>query len=40
LRRANIVVLDEADILLPEDFLPMCESLLKPAAETFSHCAR
>jgi ATP-dependent RNA helicase DDX6/DHH1 len=29
LRRANIVVLDEADKLLSEDFLPMCESLLK-----------
>jgi len=29
LRRVSIVVLDEADKLLSEDFLPLCESLLK-----------
>jgi ATP-dependent RNA helicase DDX6/DHH1 len=31
LRRVSIVVLDEADKLLSEDFLPLCESLLKLA---------
>jgi ATP-dependent RNA helicase DDX6/DHH1 len=29
LRRVSMVVLDEADKLLSEDFLPLCESLLK-----------